>query len=74
MNKITRENYPASRLPEELREGIDPNGRVTVKVTEVTPPDDVMSLEQIFATRRPPFRSGEEIVSDIRRPRDEWED
>lgn len=34
MNKIVREHYPASKLPEDLRAGIDPDGRVTVTVIE----------------------------------------
>jgi hypothetical protein len=75
MNKVVRENYPASKLPEDLREGIDPASRVTVTVTEdEKPPHRVMTLEEIFASRRPPFRSAEEIVADIRRLRDEWDD
>ncbi len=75
MNKIVRENYPASKLPEDLREGIDPGSRVTVTVMENDkPPHEVMTLEEIFASRRPPFRSAEEIVADIRRLRDEWDD
>jgi hypothetical protein len=75
MNKVVRENYPASKLPEDLREGIDPASRVTVTVMEDDkPPHRVMTLEEIFASRRPPFRSAEEIVADIRRLRDEWDD
>jgi hypothetical protein len=37
-------------------------------------PDHVLSLEEIFALRRPPFRSGEEIDAELRRLRDEWDD
>jgi hypothetical protein len=75
MNKVVRENYPASKLPKDLREGIDPASRVTVTVMEDDkPPHRVMTLEEIFASRRPPFRSAEEIVADIRRLRDEWDD
>jgi hypothetical protein len=32
-----------------------------------------MTLEEIFALRRPPFRTAEEIDEDLRRQRDEWE-
>jgi hypothetical protein len=76
MNKLIREHYPASKLPEDLREGVDPGSIVTVTVTVETlqPPDHVMSLEEIFASRRPPFRSAEEIDTEIRRQRDEWDD
>ena len=34
MNKIVKEHYPAAKLPVELREGIDPQGHVTVTVVE----------------------------------------
>ncbi len=34
MNKIVRENYPASQLPEDLRPSDDPNARVTVIIEE----------------------------------------
>ena len=76
MNKIIREHYPASKLPEDLREGVDPKSIVTVTVTVETlqRPEHVMSLEEIFTARRPPFRSAEEIDADIRRQRDEWND
>ena len=74
MNKIVRENYPASRLPEDLREGIDPSTRVTVIVTEYGPSHQPMTLEEIWALRRPPYRSAEDIVSGIRQLRDEWDD
>jgi hypothetical protein len=76
MNKIVREHYPASKLPEELREGVDPDANVTVTVTieGLKQPKHVMSLEEIFATRSPPYRSAENIVGSIRRLRDEWHD
>ena len=76
MNKITREHYPASKLPADLREGVDPDSTVTVTVTVegLKRPEHVMSLEEIFAARRPPFRTAEEIDADIRRQRDEWDD
>jgi hypothetical protein len=76
MNKIVRENYPVEKLPEDLREGIDPKSKVsvTIAVKEPESPRRVMSLEEIFALRRPPYRSKEEIDADIRRDRDEWDD
>jgi hypothetical protein len=74
MNQIVRENYPAAKLPEDLRAGLDPAATVTVVVTVAEQkPEHVMSLEEIFAARRPPFRSKQEIDDDIRRQRDEWE-
>ena len=74
MNKIIRENYPASRLPEDLREGIDPSTNVTVTVVADGPPRRAMTLEEIAASRRPPYRSAEEIVASVRQLRDEWDD
>ncbi len=74
MNKIVRENYPASRLPDDLREGMDRSATVTVTVTEEKRPEHVLSLDEIFAMRRSPYRSKEEIDAEIRRQRDEWED
>lgn len=76
MNKIIREHYPAAKLPEDLREGFDLESTVTVIVTVegAKRPRHVMSLEEIFASRRPPFRTVEEIDSDLRRQRDEWDD
>ena len=75
MNRIIREHYPASRLPEDLRAGVDPSSTVTVTIVEEDKrPEKVMSLEEIFALRRPPFRTAEEIDEDLRRQRDEWDD
>lgn len=76
MNKIVRkEEYPASKLPEDLREGIDPQATVTVTIAveELKRPEHVMTLDEIFALRRPPFRTAAEIDEDIRRQRDEWD-
>lgn len=75
MNSIVKSNYPAAKLPEDLRNGMDPASTVTVIVTVEEPyPEHVSSLDEIFARRRPPFRSKEDIDSAIRRDRDEWDD
>jgi hypothetical protein len=75
MNRIIREHYPASKLPEDLRAGVDPSSTVTVTIVEEEKrPEKVMTLEEIFALRRPPFRTAEEIDEDLRRLRDEWDD
>jgi hypothetical protein len=75
MNRIIREHYPASRLPEDLRAGVDPSSTVTVTIVEEEKrPEKAMTLEEIFALRRPPFRTAEEIDEDLRRQRDEWDD
>jgi hypothetical protein len=85
MNRIVREHYPVERLPEDLREGIPAGEQVTVVVeiehphsvgavsSELRPPEKVLSLDEIFALRTPPFRSADEINDALRRDRDEWE-
>jgi hypothetical protein len=75
MNRIVLENYPASKLPDDLRAGVDPSSTVTVTIVEQEKrPEKVMTLEEIFALRSPPFRTAEEIDEDLRRQRDEWDD
>jgi hypothetical protein len=75
MNRIVKEHYPASRLPEDLRAGVDPTATVTVTIVEEEErPERVATLEEIFALRQPPFRTKEEIDADLRRQRDEWDD
>lgn len=90
MNKIVRENYPVGDLPDDLKKGFAENStvRVTIEsrpetasgldldatVDALRPPARVMSLEELFALRKPPFRTTDEIVDDVRRQRDEWDD
>jgi hypothetical protein len=78
MNRIVKEHYPAAKLPEDLREGLDPARLVTITVAVEEKQSEsitrkVLTLEEIFALRRPPFRSGEAIDEDLRRQRDEWD-
>ncbi len=74
MNKIVRENYPASKLPEDLRPGADPNARVKVTIEEEERPEKVMTLDEIFSLSGFRRRSKAEIDEDVRRMRDEWDD
>lgn len=75
MNRIVLHHFPASKLPDEMRRDVDPSSTVTVTIEEEEKrPDKVMSLEEIFASRRPPFRTAEEINAQLRRDRDEWDD
>ena len=77
MSRIVHKHFPTERLPPELREGFEgvPFVDVTVEaesaveVSDKKPP----TLEALFARRRPPFRTPEEIDADLRRQRDEWE-
>jgi hypothetical protein len=75
VNRIVKEHYPASKLPEDLRVGVDPAAVVTVTIVEEQPqPERKVALDEIFAARQPPFRSAEDIDADLRRQRDEWDD
>lgn len=74
MNKIVLEHYPASKLPEELREGLDPRAIVTITVETESPPEKVMTLEEMFALRRDVFESNRDVDRHINAIRDEWSD
>lgn len=74
MNKITREHYPASNLPEELRPSSDPNASVTVTIEEEQRPEKVMTLEEIFALGGFRRRTATEIDADLKKFREEWDD
>ena len=74
MNKIIRENYPVTLLPEDLRPSDDPNARVKVTIEEEQRPEKIMTLEEIFSLSGFRRRSKEEIDADVRQMRDEWDD
>jgi hypothetical protein len=76
MNRVVRENYPVSKLPEDLRAGLNPEAAVTVTIVEkgANSSENGMTLEEIWALRAPPFRTAQEIDDDLRRDRDEWDD
>jgi hypothetical protein len=74
MNKIVREHYPASKLPEDLRPSNDATVRVTVTVEEERRAEKIMTLEEIFSLSGFRRRSKAEIDADIRRMRDEWDE
>jgi hypothetical protein len=74
MNKIIRENFPAEKLPPELREGLDPKASVTVTIETENAQIDGMSLAELFSLRRDVFSSTEEAARHIRSLRDEWDD
>jgi hypothetical protein len=46
---------------------------VTIEEEEKRP-EHVPSLEEIWAMRRPPFRTKKEIDDEVRRQRDEWDE
>jgi hypothetical protein len=73
MSRIVKPHYPVSALPEDLRQGLDPTAEVTVIVDYGEEPAAPSSVRALFAARRPPFRSAEEIDREIRKQRDDWE-
>lgn len=73
MNRIVREHYPVAKLPEDLREGLGLTGEVRVVIEPWEEVGEPVSLDEIFAARKPPFRSAEEIDADLRALRDGWD-
>jgi hypothetical protein len=74
MNKIVREHYPVAKLPEDLREGLDPDAMAVVTVTqepraghEASPLD---IIKEYRAKHPPRYRSDQEVVDLVRRIRD----
>jgi hypothetical protein len=73
MTTIVRRHYPASRLPADLSEGLAADCLVTIEIAVESSAGRTMTLDEILALRRPPYRSADEIVADIRRERDLWD-
>ena len=72
MNTIVRESYAVADLPEGLREGFGDDATVRIVIeAELPPPDRVLSLEELFAMRRPPYKTTDQIVDEVRRMRDD---
>lgn len=78
MNRIVREHYPVSRLPEELRQGLEPDGSVTITLEEEAsrvPTADEMRLQWREVRKRLERKvTVEEAVARVRELRDEWDD
>jgi hypothetical protein len=78
MNKVVKEHYPASQLPEELRGSILPSASVKVTIEEepgrrpMTPDELQKSLRD--ARAKATGVTLEEAVARIRELRDEWDD
>jgi hypothetical protein len=78
MNKVVREHYPASKLPDDLRRGISPDASVKVTIEEeVSRPASGETLaQQLLNVRKGLTRQVtiEEAAARIRELRDEWDD
>lgn len=75
MNRVVKEHYPASKLPEDLREGIEPGRQVKVTVEEEAVPPTREQLTALIedARRHAKGVTAEEAVARIRELRDEWD-
>ena len=76
MKTVVVRNYPAERLPEELRGDIDPRAmvHVTVRADEELPAGTaVPSLVSLIGSGRGVYASPDEALDYVRRLRDEWE-
>ncbi len=82
MNRIVREHYPVSKLPADLREGLQDTAdvRVTIEVpvisdrgagTEPAAPVGRSFSERFRHLRRANFASPEDVVAYIRSLRDD---
>ncbi|MBO9096765.1 MULTISPECIES: hypothetical protein [unclassified Rhizobium] len=86
MNKLVRDHYPVSKLPEDLREGFNPVGtvRVVIEVEDRVPAlhvetkpmtgKDVAEAIRSYKALGRPSVTTEEAVARIRALRDEWDD
>ncbi len=76
MNKIIREHYPASKLPEDLRKAfpVDSRVRVTVEAERARSFREIkQEIDKARARENWPAVSREEAIARIRTLRDEWD-
>ena len=78
MNRIVKEHYPVERLPEELREGLDPQARARVSIEVDMQPQgklrDILKNIQERQSRGDWNIATDDPVERIRKLRDEWDD
>ena len=81
MNRIVRDHYPVSKLPEDLREGFGADDEVRVTVDVLDEPQDPGELPNaragLFSRYRPiveaRFTSIEQVNDHVRALRNEWD-
>ena len=75
VNRIVKEHYPASKLPDDLREGLDPRDRVTVTVVAEGEgmPKAAKPKRSLFGAAKERGTSIEDAVARVRSLRDEWD-
>lgn len=76
MNRIVHDHYPASRLPDDLRDGTRDGASVRVTVEEESPVIGKAELRALTLALQSRRRGTtiEEAVARIRELRDEWDD
>ena len=84
MNRIVREHYPVSKLPEDLRQEFAGQDEVTLTISSIdadtsqkhaapeTERARFNSLEELFAMAKPTYRSLDDVAAHVRSLRDEW--
>ena len=75
MNRIVREHYPAAKLPDDLRDEIGAEKRVTIAIEVENAAPDVRNdwFSKYEHIRRANFHSLEEVNDHVRSLRDEWD-
>lgn len=72
MNRIVKEHYPVEKLPEDLREGLDPQSSVTITlVPEGAGLTAKEALEALKSDTSSPRRTRQEIDEWVRLIREE---
>ena len=72
MNRIVKERYPLSNLPEDLREGLPENGEARV-VVEIVPQRRGYTYAELLAIRDTLPVTTDDPVKRVRALRDEWD-
>jgi hypothetical protein len=72
MNRIVRHHYPIANLPEDLRQGLPPDGEVRV-VIETEPKRHGYTLAELLEIKKGIRPATDDPVERIRKLRDEWD-
>ena len=74
MNKIVRDHYPYAKLPDDLRDGLDPSKDVRVVIEQIESPEPTRpSLDELQAWRSRVTQTTDDPAERIRKLRDEWD-
>lgn len=82
MNRLVRDHYPVSKLPEDLRAGFEGQDEVRVTIDVEAPRDDHavtesgqrrVTIGDLLALRTPPFLTATQIDDHLSDLRDEWD-